>query len=149
MGGFQSDLNAQQVLSLLANVSQPIKDNSVRPSRIYGRDLVIAVDILAKMAEYNNNNKGSVSSGEDFENYAQVASNLLESTNSRTWKGLEKVRLLFSVGITLLFSGEAFPSFQFSFRTSQWRIYILIIVRVKEKIVPDILLRFLFTVVIA
>ena len=93
MGGFRSRLNAKQVLSRLANASQPIKNNFVRPSRIYGGDLVIAVDILAKMAEYNGN-QGNVSSAEDFENYAKVASGLLESTNSRTWKELEKVRFL-------------------------------------------------------
>ena len=96
MEGFQSDINAQQVLSQLANVSQPIKNNSERPSRIYGGDLVIAVDILVKLARYNGN-QGNVSSAEDFKNYAQVASNLLESTNKRTWKELEKVSLLFAV----------------------------------------------------
>ena len=99
MEGFQSDINAQQVLSQLANVSQPIKNNSERPSRIYGGDLVIAVDILVKLAKYNGN-QGNVSSAEDFKNYAQVASNLLESTNSRTWKELEKVSLLFAVDRT-------------------------------------------------
>ena len=99
IGGFQSDLNAQQVLSQLANISQPIKNNSERPSRIYGGDLVIAVDILVELAKYNGN-QGNVSSAEDFKNYAQVASNLLESTNNITWKDLEKVSLLLAVDRT-------------------------------------------------
>ena len=90
MAGFQSDLNVQQVLSRLVNATQPVKNNSVRPSRISGGDLVIAVDILVKFAKYNGKH-GNVNSTEDFENYAQVASNLLETKNSRTWKELEKV----------------------------------------------------------
>lgn len=90
VGGFRSDLSAQQVLSQLANVSQPTKNDSARSSQIYGGDLVIAVDILVKVAEYNAIH-GNVSSTEDFENLAKVASNLLESTNSKTWTALEKV----------------------------------------------------------
>ena len=90
VGGFRSDLSAQQVLSQLANVSQPTKNDSARPSQIYGGDLVIAMDILVKVAEYNAIH-GNVSSTEDFENLAKVASNLLESTNSKTWTALEKV----------------------------------------------------------
>ena len=94
MGGFQSDLNAQQVLAQLANASRPKKDDSDRPPQIYGGDLVIAVDVLAKMAQYNAI-QGNVSSTDDLENYAKVASNLLDSTNSRTWKELERVSWLF------------------------------------------------------
>ena len=58
--------------------------------QIYGGDLVIAVDILAKMAQYNAI-QGNVSSTDDLKNYAKVASNLLDSTNNRTWKELERV----------------------------------------------------------
>ena len=90
MEGRQSPLNAQQVLSQLANVSQPVKNDSLRPSQIYARDLTTAVDILVKLAEYNNNT-ANVSSKEDFEYFAIVASNLLESRNKRTWKALDKV----------------------------------------------------------
>ena len=90
VGGFQSDFSAQQVLSQLANISQPTKNDSAMPSQIYGGDLVVAVDILVKVAEYNAI-QGNVSSTEDFENLAKVASNLLESTNSKTWNALEKV----------------------------------------------------------
>ena len=86
----QSQLNVQQVLSHLANVSQPVKNNSLRPLQIYTRDLTRAVDILVKLAEYNSNT-GNVSSKELFENFAIVASNLLDSTNKRTWKELDKV----------------------------------------------------------
>ena len=90
--GRQSELNSQQVLLQLAKVSQPVKNNSLRPLQIYAQDLIIAVDILVKLAEYNDNT-ANVSSKEDFKNFAQVASNLLESTNRKTWKGLDKVRL--------------------------------------------------------
>ena len=90
VGGFQSELNAEQVLSQLTNATQPIKNSLVRPPQIYGRDLVIAVKILVQIAEYNGY-QGNVSSTEDFDNYAQVASNLLDPVNSRTWKELEKV----------------------------------------------------------
>ena len=90
MEGRQSPLNAQQLLSQLATVSQPVKNNSLRPLQIYAQDLTTAVDILVKLAEYNNNT-ANVSSKEDFENFAIVASNLLDSTNKRTWKELDKV----------------------------------------------------------
>ena len=90
MEGRQSPLNAQQLLSQLATVSQPVKNNSLRPLQIYAQDLTTAVDILVKLAEYNNNT-ANVSSKEDFENFAIVASNLLDSTNKRTWKALDKV----------------------------------------------------------
>lgn len=87
--GFQTDFTAQQVLSSLVNVSQPVANNSRRPNEIYGGDLVISVNILVRLADYNSN-QGNVSSAEDVNNYAQVASNLLDSTNSRTWQKLEQ-----------------------------------------------------------
>ena len=90
LGGSQSDLKAQQVLSLLRNATQPIKNDTIRPRQIYGGDLVIAVDILVQIAKYNDY-QGNVSSTEDFRNYAQVASNLLDPVNSRTWEELNKV----------------------------------------------------------
>ena len=52
--------------------------------------MVIAVDILVQIAKYNDY-QGNVSSTEDFRNYAQVASNLLDPVNSRTWEELNKV----------------------------------------------------------
>ena len=94
--GFESEINAQQVLSQLANASQPTKNDSLRPLEIYKKDLIIAVDILVKLAEYNTNT-ANVSSTEDFENYAQVASNLLDLKNKKTWKELAKVSLLYYV----------------------------------------------------
>ena len=90
LNGFGSELNAQQVLSQLANASQPTKDDFIRPPEIYKKDLIIAVDILVKLAEYNVNT-ANVSSTEDVENYAQVASNLLDLKNKKTWNELDKV----------------------------------------------------------
>lgn len=46
--------------------------------------------ILVSLAEWNVA-QGNVSSDEDFDNYAQVASNLLQSTNSETWRKLGQV----------------------------------------------------------
>lgn len=90
LNGFGSELNAQQVLSQLANASQPTKDDFLRSPEIYKKDLIIAVDILVKLAEYNVNT-ANVSSTEDVENYAQVASNLLDLKNKKTWNELDKV----------------------------------------------------------
>ena len=100
MKGNQLDLNVHQVLSQLANTSayQQTSNSTTRPPQIYGKDLVTAVDILHKIAEYNGN-YGNVSSTEHLKSFAQVASNLLESTNSKTWKELEKVRAVLSAGI--------------------------------------------------
>jgi len=53
MRGFPSDLNAQQVLAQLVKASQPVTNNSVRPTQTYADDLVTAVDILVKMAKCN------------------------------------------------------------------------------------------------
>ena len=114
-GGFQSNINAQHVLSLLSNVSLPIKGDSGRPPQMYGGDLVIAVDILLKIAEYNSN-QGNVSSNEDFENFAQVASNLLETTNRKTWTELDKVSCdIFRLGFFFLAPCKLVPR-AFSFK---------------------------------
>ncbi|KAJ7311620.1 Brain-specific angiogenesis inhibitor 3, partial [Desmophyllum pertusum] len=89
-GGFQSNITAQQVLSKLANATQPVTNNTKRPTEIFGGDLGIAVDILVSLANFNTK-QGNVSTEEDVENFAEVASNLLESTNRITWQELEKV----------------------------------------------------------
>ena len=94
--GFETDFTAKQVLSQLANISEPVSDDSSRPNEIYGRDLSISVDILARLADYNSN-QGNVSSTKDVKNYAQVASNLLDLTNSKTWQNLERVSQFFFV----------------------------------------------------
>lgn len=87
--GFQSDLTVQEVLSKLSNATQPTQVPLGSP-RVYGGDLVIAVDILVKISEYD---REKVSSRDDFDNFAHVASNLLETTNSETWKELEEVSI--------------------------------------------------------
>ena len=93
MGGLHSDLSVGQVLSKLFSVTQPRYNSSSRPAQIYGGDLIIAMDILFQVAEYNAR-FGNVSSKEDFQNYVKVASNLLEPVNRRTWIDLDKVSLL-------------------------------------------------------
>ena len=93
LGGLHSDLNVGQVLSKLSNITQPRNDSFSRPAKIYGGDLVIAMDILSQTAEYNAR-FGNVSSKEDFQNYVEVASNLLEPVNRRTWRDLDRVSLL-------------------------------------------------------
>lgn len=74
----------------MVNASQPVTNSSTRPTEIYGGDLVIAVNILLKLADYNSN-QGNLSSADDVDNYAQVASNVLDSSNSRTWQNLDEV----------------------------------------------------------
>ena len=86
-GGFYSDMTAQEVLSELSNITQPTQVPVGSP-QVYGGDLVIAVDILVKISKYD---REKVSSRDDFDKFAHVASNLLETTNSKTWKELEKV----------------------------------------------------------
>ncbi|KAL9980408.1 hypothetical protein ACROYT_G008996 [Oculina patagonica] len=89
--GFQSNTTAQQVLPELVNVTQPVPENDTkRPPEIFGGDLVIAVKILVTLADFNAK-QGNVSTEEDTKNFAQVASNLLESTNRITWQQLEKL----------------------------------------------------------
>ncbi|XP_078361558.1 adhesion G protein-coupled receptor B2-like [Oculina patagonica] len=89
--GFQSNSTAQQVLSELVNSTRPLPENDTkRPPEIFGGDLVIAVKILVTLADLNAK-RGNVSTEEDTKNFAQVASNLLESTNRITWQELEKL----------------------------------------------------------
>ena len=89
--GFESNTTARQVLSQLVNATKPVPENDTkRPPEIFGGDLVIAVDVLVTLAGYNSK-QGNVSTEEDTENFAQVASNLLESTNRVSWLELEKV----------------------------------------------------------
>ena len=84
-----SNLTVPQVLAQLKNATKPIINSPKRPSQIYGRDLIAAVEILAQITEYSKHR--NVSSREDFQNIAHVASNLLEPVNSRTWMALDKV----------------------------------------------------------
>ena len=94
MSGDQSNLSVYQVLLQLANSSRPIISNSGGPKRIHAGDLVTAVDLLLNIAEYNNNN-GNVSSTEHVTTFAQVASNLLDERNRKTWEEIEKVKCAF------------------------------------------------------
>lgn len=88
-GGFYSDMTAQQVLSELSNITQ-LTQVPVPSPQVYGGDLAIAVDILVKISIYDKGKAGSLN---DFDNFAHVASNLLETTNSKTWKELEEVSI--------------------------------------------------------
>ena len=88
-----SNLTVHKVLAQLKNATKLIINSPERPSQIYGGDLIAAVEILAQIAEYSKHR--NVSSKEDFQIFAHVASNLLEPVNSRTWMTLDKViRLL-------------------------------------------------------
>ncbi|XP_068720459.1 adhesion G protein-coupled receptor L4-like, partial [Montipora capricornis] len=60
-------------------------NNSLELQRIFGGDLIISVDILSKIAEYNRIH-GNVSSAENFKKFAQAASHLLEKKNGQAWK---------------------------------------------------------------
>lgn len=86
---FYSDLTGHEVLSKLSNATHSTQVPLGSP-RVYGGDLVIAVDILVKISEYD---REKVSSRDDFDNFAHVASNLLETANSKTWKELEEVSI--------------------------------------------------------
>lgn len=90
--GFQSNTTAQQVLSQLVNFTQSVENNTQRPPEIFGGDLVIAVEILVTLAEFNDK-QGNVSTEEDVENFAEVSSNLLEPTNRITWQELDEVSI--------------------------------------------------------
>lgn len=89
VAGLESNVTAQDVLRELSIATQSIQDNPSRPLQIYGGDLVIAVDILFEISIDNKN----VTSRDDFKNFALVASNLLETRNSKTWKELKKVSM--------------------------------------------------------
>ena len=89
VAGLESNLIAQDVLWELSIATQSIQNNPSRPLQIYGGDLVIAVDILVEISIAGKN----VTSRDDFKNFAYVASNLLDTTNSRTWKELKKVSM--------------------------------------------------------
>ena len=89
VAGLESNLTAQDVLWELSIATQTIQNNPSNPLPICGRDLVIAVDILVEISIDSK----SVTSREDFKNFAHVASNLLETTNSKTWKELKKVSI--------------------------------------------------------
>lgn len=84
-----SKFTVPQVLAQLKNVTKPIINSPERPSQIYGGDLIATVKILAQIAEYSKHR--NVSSKDDFQNFAHVASNLLQPVNSRTWMALDKV----------------------------------------------------------
>ena len=74
--------------------TQPITNDTTRPSEIYGGDLLLSVNILVALAEYNNASQGNISSQEDVSNLATIVSNLLDPGNTVTWQSLEQVRTL-------------------------------------------------------
>ena len=78
--------------------------NSSRLQRIFGGDLIISVDILSKIAEYNRIH-GNVSSPRNFKKFAQAASHLLEKKNSQTWTECYDVS-----EVLILFINIAVPS---------------------------------------
>ena len=89
IGGNQSDTSVGEFLSRVVIATQPVTNNTTRPS-----DLLIAVNILLTLAEYNNASQGNISSEEDVHNLATVVSNLLDPGNAITWQNLEQVRAL-------------------------------------------------------
>ena len=76
------------------SATQPITNDTTRPSEIYGGDLFISVKILVTLAEYNNASQGNISSEEEVLNLATAVSNLLDPGNAITWQNLEQVRAL-------------------------------------------------------
>ena len=97
--GFQTNFTAKQILSELLNVTLPNVNSTQKSPEIFGGDLVIAVNVLVKVADYNAE-QGNVSNEEDVKNFVQVASNLLEPVNRLTWQELENVSLVY-VPLTL------------------------------------------------
>ena len=69
-----------------------MENNTQRPSEIFGGDLVIAVEILVTLADFNTK-EGNLSTEEDVVNFAEVSSNLLEPTNRITWQELDQVSI--------------------------------------------------------
>ena len=93
-GGYKSNTHVGEVLSGLVSATQPITNDTTRPSEIYGGDLLISVKILVTLAEYNNASQGNISSEEEVLNLATAVSNLLDPGNAITWQNLEQVRAL-------------------------------------------------------
>ncbi|XP_074635576.1 uncharacterized protein LOC141893971 isoform X3 [Acropora palmata] len=90
IGGYQSNTSIGEVLSRLLSATQPVTNDTTRPSEIYGGDLLITVKILVALAAYNNVSQGNISSQEDVNNLVTVVSNLLDPGNSITWQNLEQ-----------------------------------------------------------
>ena len=89
---FQANLNGQDVLKKLVNITTPLKNDSGRPGEIYGRDLEISVNVLANLAKHNSGKgNGSLNNPSHQENFVRSASNLLETTNRKSWLQLDEV----------------------------------------------------------
>ena len=82
------------VLSRFVNLTQPITNDTTRPSEIYGGDLLRSVNMLVTLAEYNSANQGRISSEGNDLKVATAVSNLLDTGNAITWQNLEEVRAL-------------------------------------------------------
>ena len=76
------------------NLTQPITNDTTRPSEIHGGDLLRSVDMLVTLAEYNSANQGRISSEGNDLKVATAVSNLLDTGNAITWQNLEEVRAL-------------------------------------------------------
>lgn len=85
-----SGMNVNEVLSNLESTLRPVASKPNYSQRINGGDLIMAVDMLSKIAKYNQQH-GSVSSALDVKKFAQVANSLLEANNRQTWQELDEV----------------------------------------------------------
>ncbi|XP_022786826.1 adhesion G protein-coupled receptor L3-like isoform X1 [Stylophora pistillata] len=114
--GFQTNFTAKQILSELVNATQSNANNTQRSPEIFGGDLVIAVNVLVKVADYNAE-QGNVSEEKAVKSFVQVASNLLEPINRVTWQELENLgdsrsRILvkavddYGLGVAATFTGS-------------------------------------------
>ena len=88
--------NTREFLSRLVRATEPITNDTTRPSEIYGGDLLRSVNMLVTLAEFTSGivKKGYISSEEEVHNLATVVSNLLDPGNAITWQNLEQVRAL-------------------------------------------------------
>ena len=92
VGDFQPNLDGDQVLLKLVNITALTANDSRRPDEIYGGDLEISVNILSKLMEYNaGRGNGSLNNQTDSQNFIRAASNLLEKANSESWILLDEV----------------------------------------------------------
>lgn len=65
------------------------------PGRMFGKDLLSAVDILKKAPEFFLKEPGNkLSAIETLESFTETASNVLDIENQETWLEIEEVRIV-------------------------------------------------------
>ena len=86
---------AMDELRLLTHLHQKPRPGTFRPVRLFGQDLLSAVNILKRAPGFFKKEQGKKPlAKESLNSFTETASNVLDVENQETWLEIEEVRIL-------------------------------------------------------